>query len=136
MERSIMDHDQTEYFKALLKRMADEILQRGDDAVESMQGGEMAMPDPADRASAESEREFLLSLRQREHTMLRKIREALQRIENGEYGECEECGELIGVARLKARPVTTLCIQCKQRQEQLETAPGTGRGPQPQRYEF
>ncbi|AGW14723.1 RNA polymerase-binding protein DksA [Megalodesulfovibrio gigas] len=131
-----MDHEQMEFFKTLLKGMANEILQRGDDTVASMQGGDMDMPDPADRASAESEREFLLSLRQREHTMLRKIREALQRIEDGEYGECEECGEAIGVARLKARPVTTLCIHCKQRQEQLEAVPGTGSGPQPQQYEF
>ncbi|GAB7081751.1 RNA polymerase-binding protein DksA [Megalodesulfovibrio paquesii] len=131
-----MDYDQMNYFRMLLKGMADEILQRGDDAVESMQGNEMGHADPADRASAESEREFLLNLRQREHTMLRKIREALQRIENGEYGECEECGEPISIARLKARPVTTLCIHCKERQEQVESVPGVGSGPQPQRYEF
>lgn len=112
------------YFKNLLTEMAKDILQRGDATVESFQNDAMDYADPTDRATAESDREFLLALRQREHSMLRKIREALERIADGSYGECEECGEDIALARLKARPVTTLCIHCKQRQEQLEQTPG------------
>jgi DnaK suppressor protein len=77
-------------------------------------------PDPTDRASLESDRNFELRIRDRERKLISKIREALDRIEAGEFGECEDCGDQIGVARLKARPVTTLCIECKTEQERQE----------------
>lgn len=77
-------------------------------------------PDMGDQASAESDRSFILRLRGREQRYIRKIDEAIERIEKGTYGICESCGEPIGVKRLDARPVTTLCIECKTRQEEEE----------------
>jgi DnaK suppressor protein len=72
------------------------------------------------RASLESDRNFELRIRDRERRLIGKIREALDRIDSGEFGECEDCGDQIGEARLKARPVTTLCIECKTEQERQE----------------
>jgi DnaK suppressor protein len=80
--------------------------------------------DPTDRASAESDRTFTLRLRDRDRKLIKKIEEALERIENGTFGICEACGEEIGIARLKARPVTTLCIECKSKQEEDEKLRG------------
>jgi len=77
-------------------------------------------PDMGDQAAAESDRSFVLRLRGREQRYIRKIDEAVERIEKGTYGICESCGEPIGVKRLEARPVTTLCIECKTRQEEEE----------------
>ena len=77
-------------------------------------------PDELDVAVSESNRELSLRLANRERRMLRKIRYALDRIEEGEYGMCINCGVPIGFRRLKARPVATLCIDCKTQQEQLE----------------
>jgi len=82
------------------------------------------VPDPTDRASIESERSFELRIRDRERKLIKKIRKALERIDDGSYGLCEECGEEIGEKRLEARPVTTLCIECKSKQEQEEKAKG------------
>jgi DnaK suppressor protein len=76
-----------------------------------------------DRASMESNRNSVLRMRDRERKLIFKIQEALERLEAGEYGVCEECGEEIGIARLKARPVTTLCIQCKSDQESKKERP-------------
>ena len=80
--------------------------------------------DPADRATAESDRSFTLRLRDRERRLIKKIKEAIERIDDGTYGECVECGEEISVSRLKARPVTTLCIKCKSKQEAEEDLRG------------
>ena len=81
---------------------------------------EEALADPTDRASLESDRNFLLRMKDRERKLLAKIDEAFARIEDGSYGRCEECGLEIGLERLKARPVTTLCISCKSSQEARE----------------
>ena len=72
----------------------------------------------------ESDRNFMLRIRDREYKLIKKIKEALARLENDTYGVCEECGEDISVPRLKARPVTTLCIDCKAKEEALEKALG------------
>ncbi len=82
------------------------------------------MPDPADRATLESDRNFTLRIRDRERRLIGKIKEALERIENGTYGICESCEEDISEKRLKARPVTTLCIDCKTKQEDEEKLKG------------
>jgi DnaK suppressor protein len=76
--------------------------------------------DPADRASQESDQFFTLRLRDRDRKLINKIKAALERIDDGTYGICEECGEEISIPRLKARPVTTLCIECKNKQEEME----------------
>ncbi|MCA9562447.1 MAG: TraR/DksA C4-type zinc finger protein [Myxococcales bacterium] len=75
-----------------------------------------------DLASSVYEQNLSLRLRGREQHLLSKINDALERMDNGEYGDCEECGESIGIARLRARPVTTLCINCKEEQERAEKA--------------
>jgi DnaK suppressor protein len=77
-------------------------------------------PEPADRAALESDRNATLRIRDRERKLITKIDEALQRIEDGVFGVCEACGEAIAGERLRARPVTTLCIECKGEQEAEE----------------
>jgi DnaK suppressor protein len=81
-------------------------------------------PDPTDRASVESDRNFILRLRDRERKLIVKINQALERIEDGTFGICEDCGEPIGAKRLEARPVTTQCIDCKTKSEATEKARG------------
>ncbi len=77
-------------------------------------------PDEIDTASSEINLAFVGRLRERERGLLNKINQALDKIEQGVYGECESCGEEIGVKRLTARPVAELCIDCKSEQEKLE----------------
>ena len=77
-------------------------------------------PDPTDRASLESDRNFELRIRDRERKLIKKIREALERLDDDTFGLCESCEEEISVERLRARPVTTLCIDCKTEQERQE----------------
>ena len=77
-------------------------------------------PDMGDQASAETDMNFMLRLRGREQRLLKKIDEALERIENGTFGICDDCGSEIGLKRLEARPVTTMCIECKTLQEEEE----------------
>ena len=77
-------------------------------------------PDPGDQASAESDRNFMLKLRNREFKLIRKIDETIALIDSGQYGICEDCGEEIDARRLEARPVATFCIECKTQQEETE----------------
>ncbi len=78
------------------------------------------LPDEVDLATTESGQAMNLMLRDRERVLLRKIDKALEKIEAGTYGQCENCGEVIEVKRLEARPVTDMCILCKEEQEQME----------------
>jgi DnaK suppressor protein len=82
--------------------------------------GELNFPDMGDQATAEADRDFMLRLRDRERMLLKKIDEAVERMENNTFGICENCGNEIGIKRLEARPVTTYCIDCKIRQEEEE----------------
>ena len=109
-----------EEFRQLLQEQMDQLLREADKTVSEMTDEKTNFPDPTDRASLESDRNFELRIRDRERRLIVKIREALDRIEAGEFGECEDCGDMIGEARLKARPVTTLCIECKTEQERQE----------------
>ena len=81
-------------------------------------------PDEMDIASSEVNLQFAGRLREREHGLLAKVDAALKKMDDGEYGECVTCGEQIGVARLRARPVAELCIECKSEQEKLERRAG------------
>ena len=94
--------------------------------VDGMRNGTGAFPDPTDRASLESERNLTLRIRDRQRKLRNKIEDALARIESGSFGICEVCGEQIGPERLEARPVTTLCINCKESQEKDESRLKTG----------
>ncbi len=119
-----MDQKEQDKFKELLEETRDELLKEAEKTLSGLTDQQGNIPDPNDRASAESERNFELRIRNRERKLLEKIEEALQRIEDGEYGECDDCGELIGKKRLEARPVTALCIECKTRQETEEKSQG------------
>jgi len=113
-----------ELFKELLTQRLEDLLHKADDKVSGMTDQKENFPDPTDRASHESNRNFMLRIRDREHKLIKKIRSALERIENGTFGICEQCEEEISIERLKARPVTTQCIDCKSKEEALEKALG------------
>lgn len=115
-----LNQRQLKWFRRELKSRREELLEEALRTVAGMNDSKENFPDPADRASVESDRSAMLRIRDRERKLIAKIDEALQRIEDGTYGRCEECGEAIGVERLKARPVTTLCIDCKSAQEEEE----------------
>ncbi len=116
--------DKKEYFKTLLNQRLNELVEEADRTVLDMTDQGDNFPDPTDRASLESDRNFTLRIRDRERKLIGKIREALDRIDQDTYGVCESCGEDISEQRLKARPVTTLCIECKTRQENDEKVRG------------
>ena len=113
-----------EFFKKLLNERIDELLSQANETVSGMTSHKENLPDPSDRATLESDRNFTLRIRDRERKLIGKIKEALERIEQGTYGICEDCGEEISTERLKARPVTTLCIDCKKSQETEERVKG------------
>lgn len=113
-----------EYFKKLLTQRLQTLLAEASETVSGMTDGKASFPDPTDRAAMEADRNFMLRIRDRERKLIRKIREALDRIDNGTYGICDSCGEDISIKRLKARPVTTQCIECKTKEEAKEDALG------------
>jgi DnaK suppressor protein len=115
-----MNQRDLKHFRKLLNEKMTELLAEADRTVDGMTDTKENFPDPSDRASLESNRNFLLRIRDRERKLIGKIQEALARIDDGTYGKCEECGENIGIERLRARPVTTLCIDCKSLQEAQE----------------
>lgn len=119
-----MEPEKLEVFRRILTERLDELVMEASKAVEGLTGDKENFPDPTDRASAEWDRNFMLRIRDRERKLIKKIRQALDRIEDGSYGECESCGEDISEPRLMARPVTTLCIDCKEAQERREKARG------------
>jgi DnaK suppressor protein len=111
-----------EYFRGLLQRQLDELVKEAGKTVDEMTGavGKASFPDPTDRASMESDRNFELRIRDRERKLINKIKKTLEKIEDGSFGICEVCGEPIDFKRLEARPVTTQCIQCKTDEEEEE----------------
>ena len=109
-----------EYFREFLAERLEELLEHANDTVSGMISPKENMPDPTDRASLEADRNFMLRIRDRENKLIKKIRKAMDRIENDAFGVCEKCGEDISLARLKARPVTTQCIGCKTKEETVE----------------
>ena len=110
-----------EYFRLKLLRWQAELLRESNETLTSLQvDGGMQEPDLADRASAETDRALELRTRDRERKLLSKIEAALQRIEDGSYGYCEETGDPIGVKRLEARPIATLSLEAQERHERLE----------------
>ena len=119
-----MKEKDIQYFKELLTNQLEELLSQADDTVSGMTVPKENFPDPTDRASLEADRNFMLRIRDRESKLIKKIKKALDRIENGTFGICENCGEDISVKRLKARPVTTQCIECKTKEEAMEKALG------------
>lgn len=119
-----MEPDRLEFFRQLLQDRLQEILGEADKTRVDMTGSAAPFPDPTDLATLETDRNFTLRIRDRERKLISKIREALERLDAGTYGLCEICGGEIAEKRLIARPVTTMCIACKSRQEALERARG------------
>lgn len=117
-----MDFEKSEYFKNVLQEEMRQLLDEAGKTVSEMTSDNTNFPDPNDRATQESDRSFELRIRDRERRLINKIREALERIENGTFGICEVCGDEISEARLKVRPVTTLCIDCKIEQEKKKNS--------------
>lgn len=110
-----------EYFRLKLLDWRKELLKESTETIQNtLQGVELQKPDLADRASAETDHALELRTRDRERKLINKINQALARIEDGEYGYCEETGEPISVARLDARPVATLSLEAQERHERLE----------------
>ncbi len=115
-----MDAEKREQFRELLLEEMKTLLSEADRTVQEMGDDASHFPDPADRATQESDRTFELRIRDRERKLANKVREALERIDNGTFGICENCGAEISEARLRVRPVTTQCIDCKMEAEQKE----------------
>ena len=111
-----------DYFQGLLQKQLDELVRGAGKTVDEMTftEGNTAFPDPTDRASMESGRNFELRIRDRERKLINKIKKALEKVEDGTFGFCEICGEPIDFKRLEARPVTTHCIECKTSEEEEE----------------
>lgn len=116
-----MEQEKLLYFKGVLEgqlhSLIEEALKTCSDMRQEFNG---VIPDPSDRASLESDRNFLLRIRDRERKLISKVKEALERIDNGTFGICEACGKAISEKRLMARPMTTLCIECKTEREHQE----------------
>ena len=115
-----MNTEKLEYFRGILQGEKRSLLEEAGKTVSEMTSDTTNFPDPTDRATQESDRSFELRIRDRERRLINKIQEALGRIDAGTFGVCDVCEEDISEARLKARPVTTLCIDCKMEQEKKE----------------
>ncbi len=125
-----MDQEKLLYFKGLLEGRLHTLLEEAGKTCTDMRQEDRNgdFPDPTDRASLESDRNFLLRIKDRERKLVMKVKEALDRIDNGTFGICESCGKSISEKRLMVRPVTTLCIECKtelENQERKERLRGT-----------
>jgi DnaK suppressor protein len=115
-----MSKEQLEHFRTILASWKQDLMQEVDRTVLHMKDEAANFPDPNDRATQESEFSLELRTRDRERKLIRKIDEALKRIEDGSYGFCLETGEPIGVKRLEARPVATLSVEAQERRERRE----------------
>jgi len=120
-KKNYMNEEQIEFFRNLLKTQREELVKSLKETNEHLKNQEREA-DENDRASLEEERWLELRIRERESKLIAKIDEALQRIEDGTYGYCEETGEEIGLKRLLVRPTATLSIEAKQRRENVEKA--------------
>ena len=115
-----MNKLQHNHFRTILMSLKSELMVDIERTVHTMQDEATVFADPNDRASQESDIALELRNRDRERKLIKKIDEALGRIENGEYGYCDSCGVEIGLKRLEARPTATLCIDCKTLEELRE----------------
>lgn len=109
-----------EYFRQKLLSWRSELLEESTDTIKEMQEENLQKPDIADRASAETDHALELRTRDRERKLISKINAALEKIEEGTYGYCEETGEPISIARLEARPIATLSLEAQERHERKE----------------
>ena len=119
-DEPFMNERQLEYFRRKLLRWRAELLAGSRETIEALQDGTRAIPDVADRASEETDRALELRIRDRQRKLVSKVDAALRRIEEGEYGYCQDTGEPISLKRLDARPTTTLSLEAQERHERRE----------------
>jgi len=123
--KTTMKPEKVEFFRYMLTQKINELLGEAGKTVSEMTSGvKENYPDPNDRASLESDRNFELRIRDRERKLILKMKEAIQRMDDGVFGICEVCNGPISEKRLMARPVSTLCIECKMKQEKMEKLKG------------
>ncbi|MBP5698309.1 MAG: RNA polymerase-binding protein DksA [Alphaproteobacteria bacterium] len=115
-----MNDMQLEYFRQKLLNWKKELLAQSSDTLDELRQGGLNQPDDIDRASLETDKSLDLRTKDRARKLIMKIDEALDRIEDGTYGYCEETGEEIGIDRLMARPIATLCVEAQERHERME----------------
>ena len=119
-DEPFMNERQTEYFRRKLLAWKADLLDDSKHTIEGLQDGTRNIPDIADRASEETDRALELRTRDRQRKLVAKIEQALRRIDEGEYGYCEETGEPISLKRLDARPIATLSLEAQERHERRE----------------
>lgn len=115
-EKDYMNKEQLAFFRERLETLRDDILKNASETTEHLREN-VLVPDPADRATIEEEHALELRTRDRERKLLKKVEQALARIESGDYGWCEETGEPIGLSRLLARPTANLSLEAQERRE-------------------
>ncbi len=119
-DEPFMNDRQMEYFRRKLLDWKSELAADSRETIEGLQDGTRAIPDIADRASEETDRALELRTRDRQRKLVAKIDAALRRIDEGEYGYCDETGEPISLKRLDARPIATLSLEAQERHERKE----------------
>ncbi|WAC25908.1 MULTISPECIES: RNA polymerase-binding protein DksA [unclassified Ancylobacter] len=119
-DEPFMNERQREYFRQKLLAWKDDILREARETLQHLQDENQNHPDIADRASSETDRAIELRARDRQRKLIAKIDSALERIDDGSYGYCEETGEPISLKRLEARPIATLSIEAQERHERRE----------------
>lgn len=119
-DEDYMNDMQLEYFRQKLQVWKKSLVEKSEDTLEDLRQGGLNQPDEIDRASLEADKSLDLRTKDRARKLISKINEALERIEDGSYGYCEETGEPIGLDRLEARPIATLSIEAQERHERME----------------
>ncbi len=117
---AVLPIEKKTYFKKLLSQSLNELLTETSETAGGMMTFGNHLPDPLDRAATESSTSFAFRIKERKRILVRKIEHALSKLKDGTFGICEECGEEISEGRLEARPVATLCIKCKEKEETEE----------------
>jgi len=116
-DEEYMCQEHLEYFRRMLLKWREDLIQESQETINNLRGEVRDVGDEAERASRETENSLELRTRDRYRKLLNKIDQALGRVEDGSYGYCEETGEEIGLARLEARPIATLCLDAQERWE-------------------
>ena len=119
-KESFMNTRMIEYFRQKLLNWRADLLSESNDTIQNLQKGGNLEPDIADRASIETDRSLELRTRDRARKLIAKIDEALERVDSGSYGYCQETNEPITLSRLEARPIATLAIEAQERHERME----------------
>ena len=120
----MLTQEKKEFFKGLLIQRLDDLIVEANNTISDFAGYKDVCPDFLDQASMESDTDFSLRLKERESRLMKKIRRAIEKLDEGNFGVCEKCGKKISEERLKARPIAALCIKCKKKQEALEKRRG------------